>query len=146
MIKMLTKEKMSKRIYRAPEAVIDREAMDAIARDDVERLVRLPIDLGFNHENWRFIQDVCVRLSEHRDWRIRANSLQGLVCAARFRGHIEKNIVKPVLLRGLKDEHPDVQSTAIDAIEDINLLMGWRIGNAKHQKKVEARFENRKKG
>ena len=69
---------MTKLVYRAPRAVLDREAMDAIARDDVERLVTLPIDLGFHHENWRFTQDICVRLSGHRDWRIRANSLQGL--------------------------------------------------------------------
>ena len=70
--------------------------MDAITRDDVERLRTLPIDLGFNHENWRFIQDVCVRLSEHRDPSVRSSSLLGLSYAARFRGRVEKNVVKPV--------------------------------------------------
>ncbi len=135
---------MPKLVYRAPEVVLDREAMDAIARDDVERLVTLPIDLGFNHENWRFIQDVCVRLSEHRDWRIRANSLQGLSYAARFRHRLEKNIVKPVLLRALKDENPDVAATAVDAIKDINRLMKWRIGGAKRQKELEARYAKKR--
>jgi len=134
---------MTKFVYRAPKVVLDREAMDAIARDDVDRLIRLPIDLGFHHENWRFIQDVCIRLSDHREWRIRANSLLGLSYAARFRGRVEKNIVKPVLLRALKDEHPDVASTAADAIEDINRLMKWRIGGAKRQKELEARHEKK---
>jgi hypothetical protein len=137
---------MTKLVYRAPAAVLGREVMDAIARDDVERLVTLPIDLGFHHENWRFIQDVCVRLSEHRDWRIRVNSLLGLSYAARFRGRVEKNIVKPVLLRALKDPNQDVAGTAQDAIEDINRLMGWRIGCAKRQKEIEARYEKAKKG
>jgi hypothetical protein len=137
---------MPERVYRAPVAVADREAMDAISRDDVERLRTLPIDLGFNHESWRFIQDVCVRLSEHRDPWVRSNSLLGLSYAARFLGKVEKNIVKPVLLRALKDADPRVAAVAQDAIEDINTLMSWRIGGAKRQKKLEARYENKKKG
>jgi len=134
---------MHKLVYRAPKAVSDREAMDAIARDDVERLVTLPIDLGFHHENWRFIQDVCVRLSDHGDWRIRSNALLGLTYAARFRGRVEKSIVKPVLLRALRDPNPDVSSRAQAAIQDLNHLMGWRIGGAKRQKEIETRYERK---
>lgn len=141
----IVSQNMTKLIYRAPRPALDREAMEAIAQDNVDRLITLPIDLGFHHEDWRFIQDVCVRLSGHRDWRIRANALLGLSYAARFRGRVEKNIVKPVLLQALKDSSPEVVSTAHDAIEDINRLMGWRIGGAKRQKEVEARFEKRRK-
>jgi len=47
-------------------------------------------------------------------------------------------------LRALKDEHPDVASTAVDAIEDINRLMKWRIGGAKRQKEIEARYEKKR--
>jgi hypothetical protein len=135
-----------KMIYQEPSPVLDREAMEAIAKDDVERLRILPIQLGFNHESWRFIQDVCVRLSEHRDPWVRSNSLLGLMYAARFRGKVEKNIVKPVLLRALKDNHAHVASVAQDAIDDINRLMRWRIGGAKKRKEAEARYARRKKG
>ncbi|WP_153067365.1 hypothetical protein [Steroidobacter cummioxidans] len=120
--------------------------MDAIANDDVERLRTLPIDLGFNHENWRFIQEVCVRLSEHRDPWVRSNSLLGLSYAARFRGRVEKNIVKPVLLRALKDSDARVAAVAQDVIDDINRLMKWRIGGAKKRKAAEARYDNRRQG
>jgi hypothetical protein len=137
---------MFKATYRAPEPVSDREAMDAIAQDDIPRLRTLPIDLGFHHENWHFIQEICVRLSEHLDTWVRRNSLLGLLYAARFRGQVEKNIVKPVLLRALKDSDPDVVATAQDVIEEMNFVMKWRIGGAKRQKKIEARFEQRKKG
>jgi hypothetical protein len=136
---------MPKPIYRAPVPVEDREAMDAIAKDDVERLRTLPIDLGFNHENWRFIQDVCVRLSEHDDPSVRSSSLLGLSYAARFRGKVERNVVKPVLLRALKDRDSNVASVAQDAIDDINHLMKWRIGGAKRQKRLEVRYEKRRK-
>jgi hypothetical protein len=134
---------MSKLIYRPPKPVSEREAIEAIARDEVERLRTLPIDLGFNHENWHFIQEICVRLSEHRDPWVRSNSLLGLVYAARFRGRVEKNIIKPVLLRALKDVDDRVAVVAQDAIDDINRLMNWRIGRAKSQKKIEARYAKR---
>lgn len=137
---------MTQLIYRAPEQVLDREAMDAITRDDVERLVTLPIDLAYSHDSWRFVQDVCVRLSNHRDWRVRANSLQGLALTARFRRRLEKNVVKPVLLRALKDENPDVASSAVEEISVVNRYMKWRIGGAKKQKLLEARYEKRSKG
>lgn len=118
----------------------------AIARDDVDLVRQIPIRLGFHHENWKFIQDVCVRLSDHRDAFVRSNSLLGLSYAARFRGRVEKNIVKPVLLRALKDSDPNVVGTAQDVIEDINHLMGWRVGGATKQKKIEAEYAKRKKG
>jgi hypothetical protein len=131
-------------IYRKPEPVSDREVMDAINGDDLEVVRLIPIRLGFNHENWKFIQDICVRLAAHRDSQVRCNSLLGLSYAARFRGRVEKNVVKPVLLRGLKDTDPVVAGTAQDAIDDINRLMGWRIGEAKKQKQVEARYEKKR--
>src|SRR5688572_9182858 len=132
--------------YCEPRPVSDREVMDAITNDDVERLRILPIGLGFNHENWRFIQEVCVRLSEHRDPWVRSNSLLGLSYAARFRGKVEKNIVKPVLLRALGDCDERVAAVAQDAIDDINRLMRWRIGGAKKRKEAEARYEKHRNG
>ncbi|MES2694775.1 MAG: hypothetical protein V4773_14985 [Verrucomicrobiota bacterium] len=118
--------------------------MAAIEKDDVDVVQRIPIRLGFHHENWKFIQDICVQLADHRDPWVRANSLLGLSYAARFRGRVEKNVVKPVLLRGLRDAVPHVAATAKEAIQDINLLLNWRIGGAKKQKAIEARFDKRK--
>jgi hypothetical protein len=136
---------MPKLVYRKPQAVSDREAIDAIAQDDIERLRTLPIDLGFNHENWRFIQDICVRLSNHRDTWVRANALWGFEYAARFRGRIEKNVVKPVLLRALRDPDALVAGRAREVIEAINRIMKWRIGGARKQKDIEARYAQRRK-
>lgn len=135
---------MEKRTYKPPLECTEKEAMEAIRNDDIERLIRLPIDLGFNHENWKFIQDVSVRLSEHKNPIIRANSMLGLMYAARFRGRVEKNIVKPVLLKALKDEDPRVSSNAKDAIDDINHSLKWNIGGAKRQKEIEALYEKRR--
>jgi len=83
-------------------------------------------------------------LSEHPDPIVRSNSLLGLSYAARFRGRVEKNIVKPVLFRALKDPDPGVAVSAQDAIDDINRLMGWRIGGAKKRKQMEVRYEKKR--
>ncbi|MCB1134234.1 MAG: hypothetical protein KDN05_24160, partial [Verrucomicrobiae bacterium] len=66
------------RFYEEPKVVTERDVLEAMARDDVECLLRIPIELGFHHENWRFIQDVAVRLSAHADPRVRANALFGI--------------------------------------------------------------------
>lgn len=134
------------RIYEDPKACTEEEVFDTIERDDVERLLMIPIELGFHHENWRFIQEIGGRLSEHSDPRVRANALFGIEYAARFRGHLEPNIVKPVLLRALRDSDPDVRSRAEETIEAVNFLMGWNLVGAAGRKTSERRFRIRPHG
>ena len=118
----------------------DSEIWDLIKNDDREALILLPMKLGFCHENWRFVQDVCIKLSEHSDEIIRANSFYGLQYTAMNLERLEKNIVKPILLRGLKDHSELVRGQAQFAIEEINRYMGWRVGSAKQTKAREKQF------
>jgi len=46
----------------------------------------------------------------------------------------EKNILKPVLLNGRKDENAEVKMAAETAIQDINNWMKWNIGGAQKRK------------
>lgn len=132
------------RIYEEPKATTEQEVFEAIRRNDVERMIKIPIELGFHHENWRFIQDISVKLAEHEDSRVRANALYGIEYAARFRGRVERNIVKPVLLRALRDQDAEVSSRARETIDAVNHLMGWNIAGASKQKALELRFEDRR--
>ncbi|WP_052574109.1 hypothetical protein [Haloferula sp. BvORR071] len=129
------------RRYEKIHPVTETEVLAAIARDDVERLRLIPIELGMHHQNWKFIQDIAVRLSEHPDPSVRHNALLGIEYAARFRGRVEKNIVKPVLLRALRDQDPIVVAQAETVVASVNRLMGWKIGGAKAQREREARYE-----
>ena len=122
----------------------DADVWDAIKQDDLEALKLIPIKLGFSHENWRFVQDVSLKLSEHSDENVRANSFRGFAYTAMNLNKLEKNIVKPVLLRGLKDESDWVRTCAQDAMDDINHYMGWKIGSAKANKEREKRFYERR--
>ena len=134
---------MIKRIYEEPREITEEEVFDAIEQDDIERLIRIPIRLGFHHENWKFIQDISIRLTEHPNANVRANAFLGIHYAARFRGRIEKNVVKPVLLRGLRDPDPSVAMRAQDTIDEVNHLLKWNIGGARRQKNIEKRYEQR---
>jgi hypothetical protein len=133
------------RVYEELRPTTESEVFDAIRRNDVERLLMIPIELGFHHDNWKFIQDISVKLSEHEDSRVRANALFGIEYAARFRGRIEKNVVKPVLLRALRDQDSHVAARALDTIEAVNHLMGLKIAGASKQKSLEERFESERK-
>lgn len=119
----------------------DSEVWELIKKDDREALITLPIRLGFCHENWRFVQEVCIKLSEHPDETIRGNSFYGLQYVAMNLGRLEKNVVKPILLRGLKDESELVKSRAACAIEDINQFLNWRIGTAAANKLKERSYD-----
>lgn len=124
----------------------DSDVYEAINSNDEEVLRLLPIKLGFNHENWKFVQDICVRLSEHPNPDIRGNSLNALAYVAMNHKKLERNIVKPVLLRGLKDESEWVRGKAQDALSDINSYMNWKIGTAKKNKEREKAFYLRNVG
>ena len=125
----------------------DSEVWELIKNNDEEALITLPIKLGFCHENWNFIQMVSIKLSDHPNETIRGNSFFGLQYAAMNHRKLEKNIVKPILLRGLKDESEWVRGKAEFAIEDINHYMNWNIGGAaKNKERVKAYYEKKKKG
>ena len=120
--------------------ITDAEVLVAIKNDDIELLRLIPIKLGLTHQNWNFIQNISVKLSEHPDENVRGNSFRGFGYAALNHKKLEKNIVKPVLLRGIKDESDWVRSCAEDALDQVNSYMGWKIGSAKKNKEREKRF------
>jgi len=138
---------MSKLLYRDVHTneFSDAEIWDAIKNNDTEALVLIPMKLGFCHDNWKFTQEVSVVLSEHPDEYVRGNSMRGFVYTAMTHQKLEKNIVKPVLLRALKDPSEWVRGCAQEAIDDINRFLGWRIGTAKDTKEREKRFNGRRK-
>jgi len=126
---------MSKLIYQDVHTneFSDSDVWDAIKSDDVEALTLIPIKLCFCHENWRFVQDVSVRRSEHPNEYVRGNSFRGFAYTAMNLNKLEKNIVKPILLRGIKDESDWVKGCAQDALDDINhyLWVENRFGKSK---------------
>jgi hypothetical protein len=123
----------------------DAEIWEFIKEDDIEALIRIPIKMGFNHLNWRFTQQICAILSEHENETVRANSFFGLGYTAMTRKSLDKNVVKPLFLRGLNDPSELVRSNAQDMLEMTNQYMGWKIGSAASNKAREKAYYEKHK-
>lgn len=115
------------RIYKPLSERTREEVKEILQSNDMDALITLPLSLGEYELDWKFAQDTCMKLAQHEDERVRANAALGLAYIARTKGKLEKNLVKSVLLQLLNDCE-EYQWRVIDAINDINLYMGWNIG------------------
>lgn len=115
-----------KRIYKPLEEFSNEKINEILNRNIIDELITLPLSVGEYHKNWKFSQDLCVRLSKHENSAIRANAVLGLAYIARTKGTLEKHIVKPVVLNELR-ENIEFKWRIIDAISDINQLIGTKI-------------------
>lgn len=116
-----------KRFYKTLEEFTDEQIREILNKNDLDELISLPLSVGEYHINWKYAQDICAKLSDHENPIIRANSVLGLAYIARTNGKLEKHIVKPIVLKELR-ENQEFQWRIIDAIDDINLFMKWKIG------------------
>lgn len=115
------------RIYRPLEEYTDQEINDILYSNDIDLVSRLPLSVGEYHMDWKFAQNVCVKLCDHVEPGIRANAVLGFAYIARTKRKLEKHIVKPFILRELRNNE-DYKWRIKDAIDDINLFMKWNIG------------------
>jgi hypothetical protein len=116
-----------RRIYKPLEEFSNEQIKEVLKRNSIDELITLPLSVSEYHRNWKFAQDLCVVLSKHEDSRIRANAVLGFAYIARTKGKLEKHIVKPIVLKELR-ENQEYNWRILDAIYDINLFMKWRIG------------------
>lgn len=115
-----------KRIYQEIKEYTDQEVKDILDRQVIEELILLPLSIGLYHHNWRIAQNLCIELAKHQNAHVRANSILGLAHIARTKGELEKRLVKPIVLKELRDNE-EYRGTVIDAISDINLFFKWEL-------------------
>lgn len=116
-----------KRIYKPLDNLSGEEINDILKRNHVDELLTLPLSVGEYHPNWKFAQDICAQLSNHESAAIRANAVLGFAYIARTKRKLGKHIVKPIVLRELR-ENEEYKWRILDSIDDINLFMKWKIG------------------
>ena len=115
-----------KLIYKTLAAHSDEEIKRILREGTYEETVRLPLEVGMNHHDWKFAQNVCLQLAEHEDEAVRANAVLGLAYIARTKGELSKHLVKPVIFRELRRSE-NFKWRIEDAICDINLFLGWNL-------------------
>ena len=125
---------MSGFIYRPLKVLSKIEILEQLKRGSEEELLLLPLSVGMYGKNWKESQDICLKLMEHNNSAIRANAVLGLSYIARNCKMLDKRIVKPYLLKELR-ENKEFESKIKDAISDINMFMGWNLAS-KHDNNI----------
>lgn len=119
---------MSKSVYR-PSIPISSDLAQVQLKNGDELLL-LSLNIGEYAKDWKSAQDICIKLMEHSNLAIRANAALGLAYIARNHRKLDKRIVKPYLLKELR-ENKQFNWRIRDAIEDINLFMEWNLASKK---------------
>jgi hypothetical protein len=94
----------------------------------IEEILVLPLAVGENFPDWKYAQDVCLRLADHPSDKVRANACLGLAYVARTKQRLEKHLVKPILLRELSCQ-TEFRWRIVDAINDINRHLKWHLAH-----------------
>ena len=115
-----------KPIYRPLEDVTYEEALRILESGTLEERILLPLRAGEMMVDWKQAQTICIKSFESDDSRVRANAALGLAYIARTKGQLEKHLVKPLLVKELR-ENIENRWRVIDAITDINYYLGWHL-------------------
>ena len=101
------------------------EVAAAIARDNPEELVSVPIAVALDPPSRVWAERILVRLAAHPDSNVRANALLGFGHLARIYRYLNRRVVGPIIEAGLEDPDPSVRGKARTAAEDIEWFLGW---------------------
>ena len=115
-----------KPIYRPLEDITYEEALRILESGTLEERILLPLRAGEMMVDWKQAQTICIKSFESDDSRVKANAALGLAYIARTKGQLEKHLVKPLLVKELR-ENIENRWRVIDAITDINYYLGWHL-------------------
>ncbi|MHC6202192.1 hypothetical protein ACYULU_03250 [Breznakiellaceae bacterium SP9] len=122
-------------IYKPLADCDTQQAAEILSKGTYEQRMILPLSVGESEIEWKKAQDICIALLEHADAdaAIRANAVLGLGYIARTKKNLDKRVIKPYLLKELR-ENKEYRWRIIDAISDINIFLGWHLAEKAVQK------------
>ena len=123
---------MERRYESLPEITEREQVLEVMKNGTYSDLMLLPLAVGMNFPEWKFAQDLCIEFTQNEDAAIRANAVLGLAYIARTKGTLEKHLVKPVIMKELR-ENIEYKWRIEDSIEDINYFLKWKLAD-KHFK------------
>jgi hypothetical protein len=115
-----------------PEIESREQARAILASGDPEDIKLLPLSVGDQcpESEKVFAQELCLEVANSEDAATRSNAILGLAYIARRHKWLDKRLVKPYILRELR-ENKEFNWRIVDAIEDINRYLGWRLAHKK---------------
>ena len=123
---IVLEKELFKPIYRPLEEVSYSEAMEILKSGSLSEKIDLPLRAGEYMIDWKKAQTICIKSFESEEPIVRANAALGLAYIARTKGRLEKHLVKPLIIKELR-ENEEYRGKILDAISDINWYMEWHL-------------------
>lgn len=120
------------RILAQRKQYTDAFAVEILRSGSNKEKAELAMALGFDCPDYGFAQSMCIQLLQTEDEIVRGNAIIGLAHIARRFGKLDKRVVKPYLLRELR-ENVKCKDFVADAIYDINMYLGWNIADCRYK-------------
>jgi hypothetical protein len=105
----------------------------ALRDDDPDALLRAVVAVAMHDADWRYAQDLCIRLSSHPHFNVRGNAVLGFGHIARAHRQLDRVVVQPIIEAALRDANDYVRGHGVDAADDTAHFLGWQ-----YDKKDEA--------
>jgi len=97
----------------------------ALRDDDTEALLRAVVGVSMHDDDWRYAQDLCVRLSTHHHFNVRGNAVLGFGHIARVHQQLDRATVQPIIEAALSDFNDYIRGHGHDAADDTAHFLGW---------------------
>lgn len=94
--------------------------------DDIKKLIFVPLFASLYYEDRSFAEKICVKLSAHPDEDVRAAAVEGLEHIARIDGKLNKETIKPIIEKALKDKSESVRLNAEMTRDATKQFLKWR--------------------
>lgn len=98
----------------------------ALRDDEPARLLRAVVAVAMYDADWRYAQDLCIRLSAHQDFNVRGNAVLGFGHIARVHRQLDRDTVQPIIEAALRDPDDYIRGHATDAADDTAQFLGWK--------------------
>ena len=118
---------MNKPIYEAIKEYSRDEIENAISKDDPNELLYAVLSVALYSEDSGYAEKICVQLSNHTHFNVRGNAILGFSHIARIHDKLNEKLVKPIIIKALKDENKYVRGHADCAKDDIKQFLGWKF-------------------
>jgi hypothetical protein len=98
----------------------------ALHDDDPDALRYAVVAIALHDEDWRYAQDLCVRLSTHAHFNVRGNAVLGFGHIARVHRRLDRAVVQPIIEAAMRDANDYVRGHGFDAADETAHFLGWK--------------------
>ena len=113
-------------VYESIPEFTEAEMEKAIAEDDFEKLIFVPLFASLYYEDRSYAEKICIKLVAHSHFNVRAMAIEGFEHIARIDGKLDKETVKPIIEKALKDESEFVRDKAEWTQDATKQYLKWK--------------------